>query len=234
VYQDPNVPTAGPAPLGPWVKGVVAGSTKDEAAVFGVGLGWSSWTSDQFQERIRSLVPDHKLATGLMKAYNIASTSSPQVDHRGFIDMVSDCNFSGLPYIVAEQPDDGPSPPISIYRFEQVDNFAGSPFNGYAYHSFDNAFFCRYPSVAGPQAQPDTRETADRLSRGILDFAYGSQPWETYDANRRIMIFNGKASGLVKTDQADRWRQFFGARDGEKWVRRLGHKLMGLAHNSLP
>lgn len=234
VYQDGSVPTAGPAPLAPWVKGLVTGSTKDEAAVFLFHLGLSSWVFNQFEDHVRSVVPDEKDATALMKVYNISSAASPKVNLRGYIDMVTDCNFSGLPYIVAEQAGNASSPPISIYRFEQADGFAQSPLKGYAYHALDNAFFCRLPSVAGPRAQPDTRETADRLSRAVLDFAHGSQPWETYDVNRRIMVFNGDASGLVSNEQGDRWQQLFGARDREKPIRRLGHKLMGLGHDSLP
>ena len=53
VYQDGNKPIAGPAPFGPWVKGVVAGSTRDEAALFGV-TQWRTWTPQQFEDRVKS------------------------------------------------------------------------------------------------------------------------------------------------------------------------------------
>ncbi|KAJ9498393.1 hypothetical protein LTR99_003242 [Exophiala xenobiotica] len=232
VHQDGTTPTAGPAPLSPWVKGVLIGSTKDEAAIFGIGMGWQTWTSNQFEERVKSVVQDEKDASELMRAYGIDSSASAETNMRGLIDMVTDTNFSGLPFIVAEQQTS--TPPISIYRFEQRDPFPKSPFHGYAYHSLDNGFFCRYPSIAGPSASEDARETANRFNGAVLDFVYGEQPWEIYWPHQKIMVFNGKGSGLEKADQPDRWRRIFAERDGTKTVRRYNHKLMGLGHDSLP
>lgn len=232
VYQDGTTPTAGPAPLGPWVKGVVVGSTKHEAAVFGIGMGWRAWKPEQYKERIAAVVQDQKDATALMDAYGIDPNSSAEANLRGMIDIVTDTNFSGLPYIVAEQP--SASPPVSLYRFEQQDPFSKSPFYGFAYHSLDNAFFCRYPALAGPNAPEDARATADKFNAAVLDFTHGKQPWETYMQNQQVMVFNGKQSGLVKVDEPDRWRRIFGERDGSKTVRRYNHKLMALGHDSLP
>ncbi|KIV78793.1 hypothetical protein PV11_06403 [Exophiala sideris] len=234
VYQDGTTPTAGPAPLGPWVKAVVTGSTKQEAAVFGMSMGWPSWTAEQFSERVKDVIQDEKDAAELMRLYGIDPKSSQETNMNGLIDMVTDTNFSGLPFIVAEQSDGASNPPISLYRFDQPDPFPQSPFYGYAYHSLDNAFFCRYPSVAGPQAPADVKATADAFNKAVLDFTNGSQPWEVYSKEQKIMVFNGKASELVKADQPDRWRKVFGARDREKTIRRYNHKLMALGHDSLP
>ncbi|KIW13299.1 hypothetical protein PV08_08487 [Exophiala spinifera] len=232
VYQDGTTATAGPASLGPWVKGVVTGSTKDEAAVFLIGMGWQAWKSEQFKEQVTSVVQDQKDATALTNAYGIDPTSPAEVNLRGLIDMVTDASFSALPYIVAEQS--SAAPPISLYRFDQQDPFSKSPFYGFAFHSLDNAFFCRYPALAGPSAADDVKATVDLFNGAVLDFTYGNQPWETYKENQRVMVFNGKRSGLVKIDEPDRWRRVFRERGGSKTVRRYNHKLMALNHDSLP
>jgi hypothetical protein len=54
-----------------------------------------------------------------------------------------------------------PSPRIHVSRFDQLDNFAQSPFRGYAYHLIDVPFIERMPSVAGIHADPENIETAD-------------------------------------------------------------------------
>ncbi|KAJ9621817.1 hypothetical protein H2204_011733 [Knufia peltigerae] len=233
VFQDGTTPTAGPAPLGPWVKGVVVGSTKHEAAVFGIGMGWRAWKPEQYKERVTAVVQDQNDATALMKAYGIDPDSSAEANLKGLIDIVTDTNFSGLPYIVAEQSSTS-SPPVSLYRFDQPDPFPKSPFYGFAFHSLDNAFFCRYPSLAGPGAAEDVRATVDKFNEAVLDFTYSKQPWETYKENQRVMVFSGTQSGLAKVDEPDRWRRIFGERDGTKTVRRYNHKLMALGHDSLP
>ena len=233
VYQDGRKPIAGLGSLAPWVTGVVTGSTKDEAALFGV-TAWRTWNFDQLADRIGSAISDPDLATELMSAYGVSSTGSAETCLQGFVDMVTDSMFSGLPFIVAESALSGTSPPISIYKFDQPDTFSQSPLRGYAYHTIDNIYFCRLPSVAGPHADCEMRETADRFSQAVIDFAYGSQPWEAYRTSRQVMVFNGKDSGLAKSVHIDRWRRITESWDPikAKGVQRSGHRLLGLRHSS--
>ena len=151
--------------------------------------------------------------------------------------MVTDSIFSGLPHTITENPSSDSSPPISLYRFDQADTFPQSPYQGYAYHALDNSFFCRLPAVAGPNADPETRETANRLSQATLDFAYGSQPWPAFTEKRGIMAFNGSKSGHVelKEDEKDRWRRVTMSGDlaRAKGTWRSGNKLLGVRHSSM-
>ncbi|KIW91326.1 uncharacterized protein Z519_08222 [Cladophialophora bantiana CBS 173.52] len=232
VYQDGNRPIAGPAPFAPWVKGIIAGSTTHEAALFGV-TQWRTWSSQQFADRVKSAFPNAELAQELMNAYAISATSPAETCLQGFVDMATDSIFTGLPFTIAEEP--SASPPISLYRFDQADTFSQSPLNGYAYHALDNSFFCRLPAVAGPGADPDMKETADRLSEATINFAYGSQPWETYSSNHSIMVFNGNKSGIVKLSEMDRWRRITmsGNLARAKGTWRSGNKLLGIRHSSM-
>jgi hypothetical protein len=230
--------TAGPAPLAPWVKGVVVGSTKHEAAIFGISMGWPAWDSSQAPKRVRTAIRDDELAAELMAAYGISATAPPQTNADGLMAMQTDCGFSGLPFVVAETES---GPPVSVYRFDQVDHLDGSPFRGHAYHSLDNAYFCRYPSVAGPDADVDGRATADRLSSAVLAFAHGRQPWEPYRSDHdTIMVFDGRSSGLAQSDQPSRWRRVLAGAGAEeegrraRSQRRAAHRLLGLRHDSLP
>ena len=234
VYQYGNTPSAGPTPFGPFVKGVIAGFMADEAALYGMSMGWPKWKPEQFTERVKSVVQDETDARNLLDAYGIDPKSSVETNVRGLIDKVTDTIFTGLPLTVAEQPNTNFSPPVSLYRFDQAEIFAQSPFNGYAYHSLDTGYFCRYPVLAGLQTQPNTKATCDRLNDAVLDFAYGVQLWEPYGTNDKIMVFNGTSSGLAVNDQPNRWRQVFdGERDRDKTVRRY-NRLVGFDHDSLP
>ncbi|KIX95443.1 uncharacterized protein Z520_08960 [Fonsecaea multimorphosa CBS 102226] len=232
VYQDGNRPIAGPAPLAPWVKGVIAGSTKHEAALFGV-TQWRNWSSQQFVDRVKSAFSTAELAQELMDAYGISPAAPAETCLQGFIDMATDSIFSGLPFIIAENPSE--SLPVSLYRFDQADTFSQSPLKGYAYHALDNSFFCRLPAVAGPNADPEVRETANRLSAAVIEFAHGSQPWETFSSRHRIMVFNGTKSGIVELKEEDRWRRITMSGDltRAKGTWRSGNKLLGVRHSSM-
>ncbi|OAP54372.1 hypothetical protein AYL99_11473 [Fonsecaea erecta] len=232
VYQEGNKPIAGPAPFAPWVKGVIAGSTKHEVAVFGA-TQWRTWSSQQFVDRVKSAFPLADLAQELMDAYGISSTAPVETCLQGFIALATDNIFAALPFVLAETPSE--SSPVSLYRFDQVDTFSQSPLKGYAYHAMDNAFFCRLPAVAGPNADPEMRETANRLSAAVTDFAYGSQPWETYSSKHRIMVFNGTESGIVELKEEDRWRRITMTGDlaRTKGTWRSGNILVGIRHSSM-
>jgi len=233
VYQDGKRPVAGPAPFAPWVKGVVAGSTRDEAAIFGA-VQWRTWTPQQFEDRVKSSFADPKVVQELVGAYGISSTASQEKCLAGFVAMATDSIFSGLPFVIAEHSSDS-STPVSLYRFDQADTFAQSPLKGYAYHALDNPFFFRLPAVAGPNADPNTRETADRLSEAILDFTYGSQPWPAYHLKQNILIFNGKETRLEELTEKDRWRKVTMSGDlaRAKGTWRSGNKLLGIRHCSM-
>ncbi|OCT51554.1 carboxylesterase [Cladophialophora carrionii] len=233
VYQDGKRPIAGPAPFAPWVEGVVVGSTRDEAALFGLGQ-WKTWTSQQFEDRVLSSFSDRQLAQELADAYGISATAPAEKCLAGFVAMATDSIFSGLPYIIAEHFAES-SPPVSLYRFDQADTFEQSPLKGYAYHALDNPFFCRLPAVAGPNADPNMRETANRLSQATLDFAYGSQPWPVYGTKHTILVFNGVETRSEELTEQDRWRRItmLGDLARAKGTWRSGNKLLGIRHSSM-
>ncbi|KAJ9607703.1 hypothetical protein H2200_007781 [Cladophialophora chaetospira] len=233
VYQDGKRPIAGPAPFAPWVKGIIAGSTRDEVAIFGA-VQWQKWTPQLFKDRVKSSFADPDLAQELAEAYGIFADASQETCLAGFVAMATDSIFSGLPFVIAENSSDA-SPPVSLYRFDQADTFENAPLKGYAYHALDNSFFCRLPAVAGPNADPDMRETADRLSQAVLDFAYGSQPWPAYHEKHRILIFNGKDTHHEELKDQDRWRRITMSGDlaRAKGTWRSGNKLLGIRHSSM-
>ncbi len=233
VYQEGNRPIAGPASFAPWVKGVVAGSTRDEAAIFGA-TQWKTWTPQQFEDRVKSSFSDPRLASELADAYGISAKASQETCLAGFVAMTTDSIFSGLPFVIAEHSSDE-STPVSLYRFDQADTFDESPLKGYAYHALDNSFFCRLPAVAGPNADSNIRETADRLSRMVLDFAYGAQPWPAYHLKQRITVFNGKETRREDLTEQDRWRRvtMSGDQARAKGTWRSGNKLLGIRHSSM-
>jgi carboxylesterase type B len=232
-YQDGKRPVAGPAPFGPWVKGVVAGATRDEAALFGLGE-WRNWTPQQFEDRVKSSFTNPRVAKEMADAYGISSDAPVEKCLAGLIAMATDGGFSSLPYIVAEASSDT-STPVSVYRFAQADTFDVSPLKGYAWHAIDNPFFCRFPAVAGPKADPNVRETANRLSQAIFDLAYGSQPWPAYHHKNEVMVLNGKESHLEEVTGQDRWRKVATSGDlaREKGTWRAASRLLGVRHCSM-
>ncbi|KIW15128.1 hypothetical protein PV08_07915 [Exophiala spinifera] len=130
-----------------------------------------------FETKQPSLNPERngELTNDIADAYGMSSNPPVEKYLKGLIARATDGAFRSLPYIFAEASSKN-STPVSVYRFKQVDTFDVSPQKGHACHAIDNSFFCRFHAVAGPNADPDVRVTADRLSQSILDLAYGTQP----------------------------------------------------------
>lgn len=123
-----------------------------------------------------------------------------------------------------------PSPTINVFRFDQPDRFPQSPFRGYAYHSIDIAFIERAPPVAGIQADPEDRETADQITEAFADFIYSETPWSPFNQDESIKLFNGRKS-CVKPycdlgQDAQRWKDFVNTNERARWYGIVGRKLL--------
>lgn len=198
-----------------WLDGIVIGSTAQECAMFGILSGWMNWSSDTIRKAIPRSIPDKCLADEVMHAYGIISTSQDATVLEGLIRFASEGLFGNVLSSAAVYE----SPPISIYSFDQVDTCKSSLFYGYAYHSLDNVFTCRLPAVASDQAPPEWRATADGLSRSLIDFAYGLQPWEIYSSKKRIQSFNGISSCLVERKGSLEWDRLASTSEREALLR---------------
>ncbi|OQV06642.1 hypothetical protein CLAIMM_11184 [Cladophialophora immunda] len=229
IYHEGRQPVAGPAPFAPWVSGIVAGHTKDEVAPW--IMRSRAWGYEQYRERIHEAVPDEPTTTKLLTVYGIAADASPMANFKAYSDMATDAFFSHLTLMLARDP----STSVSLYRFDQGDTLSQGSLRGLAYHALDNAFFLRLPSVAGAEADCNFQETADLFSNSVLEFAYGSQPWEEYHQQNRIMVFNGKESKLVESPAPTRWTRIIedarSALGAAAW--RAALKLVGLHHSSI-
>jgi carboxylesterase type B len=173
-----------------WLDGIVIGWTKHECALFGVVDGWKDWSVKNIHDTVGRLILDSSLANDVIHAYNLNSTSQDTLFER-LVRFTSDGLFESLVYCLSACA----SPPISIYRFVQIDVFEDSPFRGYAYHALDNVFMCRLPAVAGNHASLEWRTTAEAHSRLFYDFIYGHQPWDVYKSSKKIQLFSGAKSG---------------------------------------
>lgn len=204
-FQDEKAPLLCLKEFPRWVKGLTIGSVKDEFAMF--HQIWKSWDTEQLITAVKATVSSREMATNILQAYDITSTSQPRAV-QGLTDFITDTFYAALPAILSEL-----EVPTSIYRFDQADPFENSVYRGYAYHCLDTPLLNRFPAVAGPKALEGLRATADLFSVSIADFVYREQPWECISKNGKVMSINGKESKLVKPREA-RWKDFVATKEG--------------------
>jgi carboxylesterase type B len=222
-HKDESSPLEKAGEFSSRLDGIVIGCTAQEFAMFGIVSGWTKWSIDIIHKAIPQSIPDDSFADEVMRAYGINSILQ-DVALEGLIRFASEGLFAN----VISSATAYTTPPLSIYSFDQVDTSKSSPFYGYAYHSLDNVFTCRLPAVAGDQAPPEWRATADEHSRFLIDFIYGLQPWEVYSSSKRIQSFNGKNSGLVEWTGSQQWISLASTSEREIMLRIGGMVLMSL------
>ena len=212
-----------------WLHGIIAGYTKDELVLFNLPDFFP--TKPTIIDAIKtSLTPScpPEFTESILSTYSISTADSDASAQSCMITLCSDSLFSRTPFYLSSSP----SPPISLYRFDQPDLYPQSRYKGLAYHSLDTPYFCRMPALAGPDAAfSSTRETANAFSNAILSFvAAEGQPWECFTDGQKVMVFDGKQSGLRDlSDDLIRWKDLLSG-DNEVEKERL---FSGLARNIL-
>lgn len=184
-----------------WVEGIVIGSMKHETA--NIRPFWAPFTSETILSAVKSAVPDQNMSEEVVTAYGITSSSHEKVLN-GLLDLTTESFFGLLPKVVGQL-----RAPVSVYHFEQPDTFEESIYRDKAYHCLDLPFLCRMPAVAGAQANPDMRITSDALTEAVTTFVNGKLPWEPFHHLQKVMVFNGRDSGMRQWPDDERWRQFF-------------------------
>lgn len=203
-----------------WIKGVVIGSTRQEFALYGISC--AAWTIAQFKKAVQTVIPDEDFANEVMEVYSISEDADHATAFNGFLQFGTDSLFSTVPVLIGDRD----SPNISLYSFDQEDDFDGSLLKGYAYHALDNVYFCRFPAVAGLEAPSCRQATANAFSETCFDIIYGKQPWEVYHKAGQVMSFNGKKTGLTKSFGLERWARFIATKERQKIFREAGEHLL--------
>ena len=178
-----------------WIRGVTIGWMADELVTF--KTVWALWTSQELFDALNVMIPEQEMVQDIVQIYSIRGAHDDVLS--GFIDFASDCLYALTPQALSQA-----QLPISVYRFEQVDDFDESFYAGSAYHCLDNAYLFRLPAVADEKAPESRRGTSDIISQQFLDFVYGKQPWEHFSTSGKIMVLNGASSGLVDSKKFQR------------------------------
>ena len=226
-HSDPALSLEQAGPLPTWLHSILVGYTNDEYALFGITNGYKKWSADSMIQAVQSAVTDPFLALEVLAAYGMTPTASQETCLNGLLRFGSDVMFTSVPkHVIASNV--GSIIPLHLYRFDQRDEFSTSPFHGYAYHALDNAFFCRLPAVAGEHAPPDCRATADALSRAVIAFVYGEEPWESYKTDPgTIYSIDGAKSGMVAwVDVEGPWNSLATTPERETLMREAARRLL--------
>lgn len=185
-------------PFPSWLKGIVIGSTSEEAALFFL----KGVTGSEGVSAVKSVYGDTEFAQELLQNYQIEESHAPDSGTDGLIGLVTDAALGSAAHAISSEH---PEVPVSLYSFEQKDPFPNSPWAGRAFHSLGNSMLFRLPTVAGPNADRGTRVTSDRFSEALISLTHGQQPWESYHQGHKMMVFDGERSGIVQTDGKPRW-----------------------------
>ncbi|GLA67599.1 hypothetical protein AtubIFM54640_011267 [Aspergillus tubingensis] len=231
-------------PFPNWVKGIVAGTMRDELAIFGFTKLWR--TKKSVVSGLRnalSLTEDPSFCNDVLQEYVVSDAPSDEAAVNAFITLVADACFSRVPFNLASActgSSASSSPELYLYRFDQPDEGGNSPVKGAAFHTLDNAYMTRYPAVAGPTAPHSCRATADMFSQMMLRHAYGEAPWDSYvdgrsspdsslsPQSRARFVFEGDQSRLenVSHDETLRWERLLTLEERVKTFARLFFKLV--------
>ncbi|KAK2762348.1 hypothetical protein FQN54_001358 [Arachnomyces sp. PD_36] len=185
-----------------WIKEVAIGWTKDETSL--MQPLWKSRNPEQVQKIVKHSVPNNpQLAKEILEAYGM-DNDSPEGVLEGLLDMTAESFYAMFPPTMGEVR----SPPISLFRLEQIDPFEQSIYKGYAYHCLDTVLLCRFPAVAGPHAPADLRESANAMTKTFACFVRGEQPLDPFHETGKVFIFNGSKTGSVNWPRNERWRRF--------------------------
>ncbi|KAF9885685.1 hypothetical protein FE257_012667 [Aspergillus nanangensis] len=219
-FVDTTLPFEQIEHLPPWIKAIVIGSTKQEYALYGIFC--ASWTSFQFQKAVQTVIPDEDFAKEVMEVYHISEDADHATAFNGFLQFGTDSLFSTVPVLIGDRD----SPEVSLYSFDQEDDFDSSLLKGYAYHALDNAYFCRLTAVAGLEAPSWRHATANAFSEACFDIIYGKPPWEAYHKTGQVMSFQGKKTGLAKLSGLERWARFIATKERQRAFREAGERLL--------
>ena len=190
VLQDSPTPLEQSRRFAAGIEGVTIGWTANEVVTF--KTIWASWSVQDFLDIVGDMIPDKDMVQDIIRVYGIGGSADQAL--KGFTDLAADSLYTLTPQALSRAQF-----PISVYRFEQADDFEGTFYHGSSYHCLDNVYLFRLPAVAGDEAPSARKATADAISKNFLDFVYGKQPWEPISTNRQIMHFDGTNS-RVKGD----------------------------------
>ncbi|KAI1619315.1 Alpha/Beta hydrolase protein, partial [Exophiala viscosa] len=205
-YQEEQKPVEWTSDFPEWLQGLTIGWAADEVITF--QTLWASWSVQELLATVNVMIPDQEMERDVIQIYGIAGP--PEKALSGFVEFASDCLYTRMPQALSQAQF-----PISIYRFEQIDDFNGSVYRGSAYHCLDNAYLFRLPAIAGTDAPEARRLTTDAVSDRFLAFVYGTQAWEPFKTGQKIMYFNGANSGLVESKAFEKLSQLVSTEERE-------------------
>ena len=176
-----------------WIQRVMVGKLSQETAT--LAHHWAQIPPPVLLKFWRQLYNDQAYATELLDTYAIGveheSEAADKDSHlvKAVRQCTSDALFDKAVWSIAQTHShqtpvaDGKSQPaVHLYYIDQPDIISPVPaLHGYAYHSLDNAYLFRFPSVAGEEAPQQMRQTTNDFSESALRLAYGEQPWPTSD-----------------------------------------------------
>lgn len=211
----PEAPLDCVEPFPSWVQAIVTGTMRDEMSVFGFDkLALAKVSVISSLRNILSLPSDQSFVSEVLEQYGVLEAKSDTEAVQALTSLLADACFSRLPFNVASACSLPDSPQLYIYRFDQPDEEEGGLLNGAAFHTLDNAYLCRYPTVAGSAAPRSCQTTADMFSQMVLRQAYGESPWQEYGISRAQNVFDGGHTRLEAVNlDAQRWRKLLTSQD---------------------
>lgn len=191
-----------------WLKGIVIGSTKEECTLF-CSPTWTL-TSLECVELVKSAFGGGDYADEVLSAYGITPQADGASAREAVVAICTDGSFGTVaPRLASAQT----AVPVSLYSFQQRDTFAASTLKGRSYHSLGNAMFFHLPPVAASAPDADMRRTSDALCEAAITLAHGPQPWEPYLQRKRVMVFDGEATGTSIQAKEPRWASLADTRE---------------------
>ncbi|EPE10351.1 para-nitrobenzyl esterase [Ophiostoma piceae UAMH 11346] len=221
----PGTPLDSIKSLSSWVKSVIIGSTKHEGVLF--GIPYRQWAAKDIHVLLDRILPEPTLRSDVLSAYGFDPNAPLDDTLTRIYKLLTDSMFDPAPSLIGELSSD--AQPVAVYRFDQTDTFPDHLYHNTSYHSLDNTFICRLPTVASSVAPPEMQKTADRMSEAVATFVYGSLPWEPFHKGKPMYVFDGSKSGLYSDPpfgEEHAWEKFRHSEQRWAFFKALGSTLI--------
>lgn len=179
-----------------WCTRIMIGDAANECIIW--NKSFRAYGAEESVGRIRSFLGDDAKADKLMSLYNL----DPKDSHNDNFWKMEKFTTDGL-YTAVNWSLIRACPSVYAYHFDVPSPF-DNDWAGLAHHSLDNVYVW---SLLRDHLPPSHRKISAEMSRMWLDFANGKEPWERFDRQGRMMIFQEDGC-VMKTAEEDAARGY--------------------------
>lgn len=179
-----------------FLKSLMVGDVYDEAMIFRLSLAEDDFHS--LQRGLRKFLGDID-TDFVLNLYEVSSDLTVDECRYRFERLAGDIVFVAQNWLTMHHAAKSASCKTYGYHFDQRSHLDNA-LNGLAYHALDLLYV--FPNLY-EEMSPQQIELSRAMVGAWIDFAYGKDPWETFDVGHRWMVFGPADKWGLKSEAED-------------------------------